>query len=67
MENSTTAIEALYTRQEAAAKLRISLRCLDDLRGLRKLSYIKIQYKVFISESAIVRFIQENTVQCQQQ
>lgn len=62
MENNILSIPKLYTKKEAAAKLRMSIQFIDDMRGLGKLPYVKLGRYIFIKDEDIAKFLEEMTV-----
>lgn len=55
-------VAKLYTRGEAAEKLRMSVRMLDDRRALGKISFVRIGPKVLFRDQDLNQFIEENIV-----
>jgi excisionase family DNA binding protein len=52
----------LYDRHEAAARLSVSLRTIDELIQSRALEIVRIRRAVRIKPQALVNFIEANTV-----
>ena len=51
----------LYDRVEAAARLAISIRTMDDLIARRAIEFVKIGRSVRLRPQALVSFIEANT------
>lgn len=51
----------LYDRAEAAARLSVSIRTVDELISKKAIEVVKIGRAVRISPQALVRFIEANT------
>jgi len=65
MENNILLIPKLYTKREAAEKIRMSVQFVDDMRGLGKLPYVKLGRYIFIKDTDITKFLEEQTVRAQ--
>lgn len=49
-----------YTRPEAAARLRISLRTLDRLIAFKEIAVKRVGRRVFINEESLAQFIKRD-------
>jgi excisionase family DNA binding protein len=57
--NATLSDQSLYTRKEAASKLRISVTTIDKLISDQKLPSASVGKKVFINSDQLMAFIQK--------
>lgn len=61
LRGSTAESDALLTREEAADRLRISTRTLDDLEASGRLQAVRIRRRVLYHPAALAAFIRQQS------